>query len=61
MSIREIRQPGPYCYTYSPFHPPIATVRPGETVLDLGSGAGLDSILAARKVGPAGRVIGKRT
>ena len=30
----------------------------GETVLDLGSGAGLDAILAARAVGPAGRVIG---
>jgi SAM-dependent methyltransferase len=30
----------------------------GETVLDLGSGAGLDLLLAARKVGPAGRVIG---
>jgi SAM-dependent methyltransferase len=30
----------------------------GETVLDLGSGAGLDLILAARKVGPSGRVIG---
>lgn len=30
--MREIRQPGPYCYTYSPFHPPIATVQPGETV-----------------------------
>ncbi len=36
----------------------LGEVRPGETVLDLGSGAGLDSILAARKVGPAGRVIG---
>jgi len=33
-------------------------VQPGETVLDLGSGAGLDLILAARKVGPTGRVIG---
>lgn len=32
--------------------------RPGETVLDLGCGAGVDSILAARRVGPAGRVIG---
>lgn len=32
--------------------------QPGETVLDLGSGAGLDLIIAARKVGPAGRVIG---
>jgi len=31
---------------------------PGETVLDLGSGAGLDAILAARAVGPSGRVIG---
>ena len=32
--------------------------QPGETVLDLGCGAGLDSILAARRVGPTGRVIG---
>ena len=32
-SIREIKQKGPYCYTYSPFHPPIARVRPGETVV----------------------------
>ncbi|REJ68765.1 MAG: methyltransferase domain-containing protein [Planctomycetota bacterium] len=32
--------------------------QPGDTVLDLGSGAGLDSILAARKVGPTGKVIG---
>lgn len=33
-------------------------LRPGETVLDLGSGAGLDALLAARRVGPKGRVIG---
>ncbi len=33
-------------------------VRPGETVLDLGSGAGIDLLLAAEKVGTAGRVIG---
>jgi len=33
-------------------------LRAGEIVLDLGSGAGLDSILAARRVGPTGRVIG---
>lgn len=33
-------------------------VEPGQTVLDLGSGAGLDLLLAARKVGPTGRVIG---
>jgi len=31
---------------------------PGETVLDLGSGAGLDSIIARWQVGPSGRVIG---
>jgi arsenite methyltransferase len=36
----------------------LADLHPGETVLDLGSGAGLDSILAASKVGPSGRVIG---
>ena len=33
-------------------------LQPGETVLDLGSGAGLDSIIAAWQVTPAGRVIG---
>ena len=35
-----------------------AKVRPGETVLDLGSGAGFDAFIAARVVGPEGRVIG---
>jgi len=35
-----------------------SNVQPGQTVLDLGSGAGLDLILAARKVGPTGKVIG---
>jgi SAM-dependent methyltransferase len=33
-------------------------LRPGETVLDLGSGAGLDAIISAWRVGPTGRVIG---
>jgi arsenite methyltransferase len=33
-------------------------LRPGETVLDLGSGAGFDCFLAASRVGRAGRVIG---
>jgi arsenite methyltransferase len=33
-------------------------MRLGETVLDVGSGAGLDSLIAARQVGPTGRVIG---
>lgn len=36
----------------------IAALLPGETVLDLGSGAGFDVFLAARAVGPTGRVIG---
>ncbi len=36
----------------------IADLVPGETVLDLGSGGGIDCFLAGRKVGPTGRVIG---
>src|SRR4051794_14535731 len=35
-----------------------ANLREGETVVDLGSGGGLDVFLAARKVGPSGRAIG---
>jgi len=36
----------------------LASLKPGQTVLDLGSGAGLDCILAAQKVGETGKVIG---
>ncbi len=36
----------------------LASLKPGQTVLDLGSGAGLDCILAAQKVGEEGHVIG---
>jgi SAM-dependent methyltransferase len=36
----------------------IDALRPGETVVDLGSGAGMDAFLAARQVGPSGHVIG---
>jgi len=36
----------------------MASLKPGETVLDLGSGPGLDCFLAANKVGPTGKVIG---
>lgn len=35
-----------------------ADLKPGETVLDLGSGAGFDAFLAAKRVGESGRVIG---
>src|SRR5579863_6767498 len=36
----------------------IAPILPGETVLDIGCGAGTDLLLAARRVGPNGRAIG---
>ncbi|PNY27504.1 Uncharacterized protein TCAP_02565 [Tolypocladium capitatum] len=36
----------------------VASLRDGETVIDLGSGAGLDVFLAASKVGPTGKAIG---
>ncbi len=36
----------------------IAELKPGETVLDLGSGGGIDVFLAAKKVGPTGKAIG---
>jgi SAM-dependent methyltransferase len=36
----------------------LETVQSGETVLDIGSGGGIDCFEAARRVGPAGRVIG---
>lgn len=41
--------------TGNPFS--MGQLQPGEVVLDLGSGAGFDSLLAARQVGPAGRVV----
>jgi arsenite methyltransferase len=36
----------------------LGEIAPGQTVLDLGSGAGMDSLLAALRVGRAGKVIG---
>jgi arsenite methyltransferase len=42
--------------TGNPFS--LGELRPGERVVDLGSGAGIDSLIAAKKVGPEGRVIG---
>jgi arsenite methyltransferase len=36
----------------------LATLNPGETVLDLGSGGGIDVLLSAKRVGPTGRAYG---
>jgi arsenite methyltransferase len=36
----------------------LAAIRPGDTVVDLGSGSGMDSFLAARQTGDAGHVVG---
>jgi arsenite methyltransferase len=36
----------------------LGELHPGQTVLDLGSGPGMDSLLAAKRVGPTGEVIG---
>jgi arsenite methyltransferase len=36
----------------------LSEVHLGQTILDLGSGSGLDSLLAARRVGPSGKVVG---
>jgi 2-polyprenyl-3-methyl-5-hydroxy-6-metoxy-1,4-benzoquinol methylase len=36
----------------------LATIQPGETVLDLGSGGGIDVFLSAKRVGPTGKVYG---
>src|SRR5690348_17348051 len=36
----------------------LANLQPGETVLDLGSGGGIDVLLSARRVGPAGKAYG---
>jgi arsenite methyltransferase len=39
-------------------HLRFADIAPGETILDLGCGGGIDTILAARRTGPGGRVLG---
>ncbi len=36
----------------------LASIQPGETVLDLGSGGGIDVLLSAKRVGPTGKVFG---
>jgi arsenite methyltransferase len=46
----------PFAGTGNPFS--VAPLRPGEQVVDVGCGAGIDSLVAAKMVGPDGRVIG---
>jgi ubiquinone/menaquinone biosynthesis C-methylase UbiE len=36
----------------------LAQLNPGETILDLGSGGGIDVLLSAKRVGPAGKAYG---
>jgi SAM-dependent methyltransferase len=45
-----------YCGVGNPFS--LGPIQPGETVLDIGCGAGVDSLIAARMVGPSGSVRG---
>jgi SAM-dependent methyltransferase len=58
----EVLQPLPeealasFCGVGNPFS--LGPIHPGESVLDVGCGAGVDSLVAAHLVGPAGRVIG---
>ncbi|HEY3082201.1 MAG TPA: methyltransferase domain-containing protein [Chloroflexota bacterium] len=52
--------PEPVVESFAGLGNPFALGRlaPGETVVEVGSGAGMDALIAARQVGPAGRVIG---
>ncbi len=45
-----------FCGVGNPFS--LGPISPGEAVLDIGCGAGVDSLVAARLVGPAGRAVG---
>ena len=45
-----------FCGVGNPFS--LGEPQPGQTVLDLGCGAGFDTLLAAQRVGPNGKVIG---
>ncbi len=48
--------PAAYCGVGNPFS--LAPLYAGDTVLDIGCGAGVDSLVAAQMVGPSGQVIG---
>ena len=56
--LRQLPDPilASFCGVGNPFS--LGPIIPGETVLDIGCGAGVDSLVAAHLVGPQGRVVG---
>ena len=56
--LRQIPDPvlASFCGVGNPFS--LGSLNPGEAVLDIGCGGGVDSLVAAHLVGPAGRVVG---
>jgi ubiquinone/menaquinone biosynthesis C-methylase UbiE len=54
--ISELGYPASFCGVGNPFS--LGPIQPGEAVLDIGCGAGFDVFVAARLVGPQGRVVG---
>ena len=59
-SDEEIQIAGTDAYNFQGVNCPhnLAKVQPGEHVLDLGSGLGVDSFIAAARVGESGKVVG---
>jgi ubiquinone/menaquinone biosynthesis C-methylase UbiE len=56
--LRHVPEPAIESFAGVGYYFDLAALQPGERVVDLGSGSGMDSFVAAARVGPAGRVIG---